>query len=434
MSGIAVPANGGSWIWSTFGLMADAYDGARAAVSNYGPPLLQGAKQGGLKILESVGGTALLVGNTAVRGVGYVALGASALGTVVAADVLGGGVVVGGALAGGAVGAIAGGQIGAIGEGVAGGLMGAVGGVVEGAVGGGALGASVVGGAIGDGALGVVGSVVGGAAGGVGGAVVGAVGRGVQGAVTGAVSGAIDGAVGGATLVGTAGAVVGGMAAEAIHEGGLAAADSILGLSDHVDRMTLVGRLPNRPGFADAIQEKGVALEAQYQQVLAAQNGAGPVHAALTALDGALLGANATQAGQAVAMPPQDFHAALALGGHFVKQDGGALYNNLRAIQGMQARDSSHYKGSPAQQYGMDLPGGLGHLLIGQTGGGDTFFQLESHGLGNPNQGAVAKLLEGIGHGLAYVQHISAAAQYVQIGPGGCIAASEKDGQHVVLT
>jgi hypothetical protein len=81
----------------------------------------------------------------------------------------------------------------------------------------------------------------------------------------------------------------------------------------------------------------------------------------------------------------------------------------------------------------MDLPGGLGHLLIGQTSNGDTFFQLESHGLGNPTQSKVEKLLEGIGHTMAYLQHIGGSTQYVQIGPGGCIAASEKDGQEVIL-
>jgi hypothetical protein len=210
--------------------------------------------------------------------------------------------------------------------------------------------------------------------------------------------------------------------------------DDLEDLHEHASRLTVVGRLPNAPGFDDALQEKGQVLDQQFNAVLGQLNPASPEHVALTAVDAAFLpNAQQQQGGQAKTLTTQDFHAALLLGAHFTKP-GANLYNQLSAVQnpGFQARGSSHYPGA-GQQFGMDLPGGLGHLLIGLTPNGDTFFQLESHGLGNPNQGKIEKLMEKIGHTMAYVQHISGDVHYVQIGPGGCISGSEKDGQHVAL-
>jgi len=341
MSGFAMGTVATNWMWSVLDCMVNVYDGATTLVSTHGPPLVQGAKEMGLKGVEKIGGTGMYLGNVAIRAGGQLALGGLAVGAVAAGTAVGALNVAVGATAGNLVGGVPGGIVG------------------------GALGA-------------------------------------IQGT-------------------------------QAI-ETGIDVAEDILDLSADVSRMTIVGRLPNRPGFADAVADKGAALHAQYQQVLATETAGSPVHTALTALDGALASSAApTQGGNPTALPAQDFHAALALGGHFVKPDGGTLYNTLSAIPGMQARTSSHYKGQAAQQFGMDLPGGLGHLLIGQTSNGDTFFQLESHGLGNPSQSKVEKLLEGIGHTMAYLQHIGGSTQYVQIGPGGCIAASEKDGQEVVL-
>ena len=207
------------------------------------------------------------------------------------------------------------------------------------------------------------------------------------------------------------------------------------------DKTTLFGSLPNSPGFTSALTQKSAQLDGTFKAAL----GGAQVHeqAVLNALDNALTTANQTlQGGHATSggkLSSQDFHGALLLGGHFVKEDGSALYNQLRHTQNSSgsnaftARSSSHYKGVPDQQFGMDLPGGLGHLLIGKTDQGHTFFQLESHGVGNPNQSFRQKVSDTLGHTQAYMQHISGDAHYVQIGPQGCISASEKDGQHVIL-
>jgi hypothetical protein len=159
-----------------------------------------------------------------------------------------------------------------------------------------------------------------------------------------------------------------------------------------------------------------------------------PVLQALGLLDGALQGSTCSQGDRARLLTSEEFHAALMLGAHFVKQDEGNLYNALGRVSGMKKRGSSHYKKQKAPQFGMDLPEGLGHLLVGLTTDGNSFFQLESHGLGNASKAFSDSAGEFVGHMRAYGQHAYGHESYVQIGPGGCIAASEKDGQHVTLS
>jgi len=211
-------------------------------------------------------------------------------------------------------------------------------------------------------------------------------------------------------------------------------------LVDVTSRITIGGVLPNAPGFDQALLDKTDELEKTYKQAMKKANATQTT--AMGRLDVALglgIGGNAPigQGGQNKQMTSEEFHAALMLGAHFVKP-GPGLYQALQVDIGGPTgqtgmRSSSHYKNQPAPQYGLDLPDGLGHLLVGLTETGDTFFQLESHGVGNPNMDLVTKALEGANHMLAYGQHITGAMNYVQVGPGGCIAGSEKDGQHVTL-
>ncbi|MGE8657729.1 MAG: hypothetical protein ACN6O8_13390 [Achromobacter sp.] len=199
-----------------------------------------------------------------------------------------------------------------------------------------------------------------------------------------------------------------------------------------ISRFTVLGSLPNAPGFQNATNDNG----ARSQLLTNALNNpqATPQETAvMNRLNGVALN-NLTRGGQALQMNQQQFHAALMCGGHFVVNDGGALANQLQQDGGgqMQARGSSHYKGSPHQQYGMDLPG-VGHLLIGRTNTGDSFFQLESHGVGNPQQGWGEWAQEFGGHMLSWGMHIGSSSSYVQIGPHGAIEGSEKDNNHVVI-
>lgn len=204
--------------------------------------------------------------------------------------------------------------------------------------------------------------------------------------------------------------------------------------------------LPNNPDFDQAIANPQ-ALHQQYQNTLANNYNGAPqqpdaaVTSALQQLDTAFALSNQQTRGGANLQNfnANEFHAALLMGAHFVVPDGGALLNALTtqgpgaqpSAASFNARTSSHYNGQ--NQFGMDLPNGMGHLLVGTTANGDTFFQLESHGLGNPNQGTMETLSEVFGHTVSYLQHIGTSDDYVQIGPQGCIAGSEKDNNHVVL-
>lgn len=243
--------------------------------------------------------------------------------------------------------------------------------------------------------------------------------------------------------------VVGGgvhMLSDVLRTGQALASLAALQMPDFQDisRTTVVGPLANPPDFNTAVADNGPALHAAYGAQAGAVGPAGgptPAAAVLTALDVAFAAsAGPTRAGVATALTAQDFHSALMHGAHFVNHaDGGALYAALQAAApavgaggGLQPRGSSHYPAQPAQQFGMDLPGGVGHLLIGLNNNGDTFFQLESHGVGAGAVG-LARVGEILGHTQSYLQHIGSSDSYVQVGPHGCIEASEKDNNHIVL-
>ena len=199
-----------------------------------------------------------------------------------------------------------------------------------------------------------------------------------------------------------------------------------------ISRTTVLGTLPNAPDFHSAINDNG-ARSALFNTALNNPQATPHETAVMNRLNGVGLG-NLTRGGQPLQMNQQEFRAALMCGGHFVVNDGGALANQLQQDGGgqMQARGSSHYKGTPHPQYGMDLPG-VGHLLIGRTNNGDSFFQLESHGVGNPQQSLLQRAQEFGGHMLSWGMHIGSSSSYVQIGPHGAIEGSEKDNNHVVI-
>jgi hypothetical protein len=204
-------------------------------------------------------------------------------------------------------------------------------------------------------------------------------------------------------------------------------------LAEGIERVTVFGMLPNTPKFETALQEKTTALA---PMVNAAATGASTgVKTVIGALQDAHADAASTRGGKPINLTNDQFSCALLLGAHFVKQDGGALYDTLRQTADengknlFQPRTSSHYDSTQSPQFGADLPGGMGHLLIGKTDSGDTFFQLESHGVGGEKSGWD----ETLGHAKGYAQHISSDDHFIQMGPQGCIAASEKDKQHIVL-
>ncbi|MFC4160157.1 hypothetical protein [Chitinimonas lacunae] len=193
---------------------------------------------------------------------------------------------------------------------------------------------------------------------------------------------------------------------------------------------SLVGRLPNNPDFNGAIANPN-GLSAQFTAVSNQNNLSGH---SLQMLENAVTGGNSLHRhGQQIQLTPQEFHAALLRGAHFVVEDGGTLTDNLQQQGGFTARGSSHYKGSQDQQYGLDLPNHLGHLLIGKDLQGHSFFQLESHGTGNAQQSLSEKISSVLGHTQAYLQHVGSSLSYVQIGPQGCIEGSEKDNNHVIV-
>ncbi|MDK2126084.1 hypothetical protein [Parachitinimonas caeni] len=218
---------------------------------------------------------------------------------------------------------------------------------------------------------------------------------------------------------------------------------TVVAATGHLTRLTnyqtttLFGGLPNSPQFDNATTQNAGGLSGIYEGIRTdVVNTPQSTRDVLTRLNTAFGNANSQERdGDDINLNQQEFHAALARGCHFVVEDGGALYTQLQqdGNGAFNARSSSHYKGSGHQQFGMDLPDGLGHLLIGRDHNGDTFFQLESHGTGNPNQSTLEKIGSVLGHTQAYFQHIGSSLSYVQIGPQGCIAGSEKDNNHVIL-
>lgn len=144
-----------------------------------------------------------------------------------------------------------------------------------------------------------------------------------------------------------------------------------------------------------------------------------------------------------VKMSQDEYRAALLHGAHVVvkgtdtleqiKTDGGGGMIN-RSGPGQ----SSHYTrmddGIAREQWGLDLPmkdvggpnggsgNGFGHLLIGKTSHGDTFFQLEGHGTGDKWQ----KFL----HGMDLFSHLNSLAN---VGPHGVIDMVEGSQTHIII-
>jgi len=81
-------------------------------------------------------------------------------------------------------------------------------------------------------------------------------------------------------------------------------------------------------------------------------------------------------------------------GSHIVCRDGGTLYRKWAAL-GAFPRISSHYKGIDIQQFELRLEG-IGSVLFGKTGEGDTWFQMEAHS---------ASLTEAFPHLLDYFKY-----------------------------
>lgn len=81
-------------------------------------------------------------------------------------------------------------------------------------------------------------------------------------------------------------------------------------------------------------------------------------------------------------------------GSHIVCRDGGQLYRKWSGL-GAFPRISSHYKNIDIQQFELRLEG-IGSVLFGKTGEGDTWFQMEAHS---------ASLTEAFPHLLDYFKH-----------------------------
>ncbi len=200
-----------------------------------------------------------------------------------------------------------------------------------------------------------------------------------------------------------------------------------------ISRMTVLGDLPNDPTFENAINTGKGMLSKKFDIAMKETtiNEQECVMELLADIDLSKL----QRGGKPLEMTQKQFLTALMLGCHFVVNDNGMFADSLQEVGGdyMEKRGSSHYLDSPAPQYGMDLPGGIGHLLLGKTDSGQTFFQLEAHGLGNSRQTWGEWVSEVGGHSRSWFQHVGSSSSYVQIGPHGAIEGSEKDGNHVVI-
>lgn len=197
--------------------------------------------------------------------------------------------------------------------------------------------------------------------------------------------------------------------------------------------MTVLGQLPNDPAFGNAINAGNGALSKKFDSAMTATK-IEEQECVMELLAGIDL-SKLQRDGKPLEMTRGQFLTALMLGCHFVVNDNGIFADSLRDVGGdhMEKRGSSHYLNSPHPQYGMDLPAGIGHLLVGKTETGQTFFQLEAHGLGNSRQTWGEWVSEVGGHSRSWFQHVGSSSSYVQIGPHGAIEGSEKDGNHVVI-
>ena len=221
-------------------------------------------------------------------------------------------------------------------------------------------------------------------------------------------------------------------------ETGIDVGGDILDLSADVSRMTIVGRLPNRPGFADAVADKGAALHAQYQQEYwRRRRPAAQCTLRSPRPRRALASSAARRAGD-------NLHCATGPGismrrwrscGHF-RQAGRRRADNY--VECYPRHAGSHVERLQGPGGGGNsawtCPAASAHLLIGQTSNGDTFFQLGSHGLGNPTQSKVeaAGRQHRTHHGLP-AAHRRLHASTCRSARAAASAASEKDGQKVIL-
>lgn len=153
--------------------------------------------------------------------------------------------------------------------------------------------------------------------------------------------------------------------------------------------------------------------------------------------------ASHVQNADSTSLTRSQYMGAVFSGAHVVVSDGGKLFKEWASTPGInwENRQSSHYqqarssssmidgiikgiqdKFSPLSKHpqkGIDLPGGLGHLLIGRTDNGDTFFQLEAHG---------TSARDFLPHMMDFFLH--KASGNAQVGPLGLIQMTEKPDVH----
>lgn len=137
-------------------------------------------------------------------------------------------------------------------------------------------------------------------------------------------------------------------------------------------------------------------------------------------------------------MSKDEYRTALLHGAHVVVKGSGTLEamkgTGVDKTDRSGGTQSSHYtkmkEGIAREQWGVDLPmegvggsgNGFGHLLMGKTSGGDTFFQLEGHGTGSKWQ----KML----HTKDFFTHVNSLSN---VGPQGVIDMTEGNQTHIVI-
>ncbi|OAI56250.1 hypothetical protein AYO49_04625 [Verrucomicrobiaceae bacterium SCGC AG-212-N21] len=145
-------------------------------------------------------------------------------------------------------------------------------------------------------------------------------------------------------------------------------------------------------------------------------------------------------------MSQDEFISEIFHGAHVVvSDDGGRTYGEIAGHSEGYDRVSSHYDNrtiigmklgwdtnthpqkTTDKQKGIDLPFGLGHLLVGtrstEGGGKETWFQIEAHG---------DTARESIQHGTDFVLHLSSGKS--QVAPFGYSTHSEKNQVEIVST
>ncbi|MDK2124876.1 hypothetical protein [Parachitinimonas caeni] len=185
----------------------------------------------------------------------------------------------------------------------------------------------------------------------------------------------------------------------------------------------------NAADFSIAINDKADQLHALFESVRI-HSPSSTATQVLNCLEDAFAQCSKSRSGESLTLSAAQSHSALLHGAHFVVNDHGALASELRRAGGdaMHERTSAHYQDA-GKQYGMDLPGGLGHLLVGTNSEGHSFFQMESPDASSqqqPNRDKLSNLL-----GVSFSN--SSASIPIQHGPHGVIAASEKNNTHMVL-